>query len=80
MAQGRPEEKSQHAQRELQCIGVNRIDRAPPSPFKTQKLVLIDSASLPPRFEPSDWSSFVQHAFHVELQSGLPELTAFAEH
>ena len=41
---------------------------------------LTDLAFVVPRFESRDWRSFVEHSFHVELQNGLRELTAFAEH
>ena len=47
--------------------------------LKTQKLVLVDPAFVALRFESRDWRSLVQHSFHVELQNGLRELTAFAE-
>ena len=48
-------------------------------PLKTQNLVLVDPAFVALRFESLDWRSLVQYSFHVELQNGLRELTAFAE-
>ena len=49
------------------------------SPPKTQKLVLMGPCVVL-RFESCDWRSFVQHSFHMELQTGLRELNAFTEH
>ena len=49
-------------------------------PLKTQNLVLVDPAFVALRFESRDWRSLVQYSFYVELQNGLRELAAFAEH
>ena len=66
--------------RVIAAIRIASVSWLPYLPLKTQKLVLVDPAFVALRFKSRDWRSLVQYAFHMELQNGLRELTAFVEH